>query len=476
MKGAASIIGRRFFYLFDFQQRLNYILPSITLETNHRIMRLRHLLIVAGVFALLMPDKVIAQDNEELHQTIEEKTETIFEQVVDWRRHFHEHPELSNREDETAAYIADYMRSLGLKVETGIAHTGVVAVLEGANPGPVVGLRADIDALPVRERTDVPFKSTKTTTYLGQEVGVMHACGHDTHIAMLMGAAKILTDMKSELQGTVKFIFQPAEEGAPPGEEGGAELMIEEGVLQDPDVDVIFGQHINSQTEVGTIRYRPEGTMAAADRFVITVKGKQTHGSTPWTGVDPIVTSAKIIEGLQTIISRQTELTKAAAVISVGKINSGVRNNIIPEEAEMIGTIRTLDTEMQETIHNDIRHVATTIGESMGAEVEVDIQKGYPVTYNDPELTVAMLPTLERVAGSDNVVLSDAITGAEDFSFFQKKIPGLYIFVGGMPKDMEPADAAPHHTPDFYIEEEGMKLGVKALAGLTIDYMYQNNN
>ncbi|MDX1585592.1 MAG: amidohydrolase [Balneolaceae bacterium] len=439
-------------------------------------MRLRHLLIVAGVFALLLPDKVIAQDNEELHQTIEEKTETIFEQVVDWRRHFHEHPELSNREDETAAYIADYMRSLGLKVETGIAHTGVVAVLEGANPGPVVGLRADIDALPVRERTDVPFKSTKTTTYLGQEVGVMHACGHDTHIAMLMGAAKILTDMKSELQGTVKFIFQPAEEGAPPGEEGGAELMIEEGVLQDPDVDVIFGQHINSQTEVGTIRYRPEGTMAAADRFVITVKGKQTHGSTPWTGVDPIVTSAKIIEGLQTIISRQTELTKAAAVISVGKINSGVRNNIIPEEAEMIGTIRTLDTEMQETIHNDIRHVATTIGESMGAEVEVDIQKGYPVTYNDPELTAAMLPTLERVAGSDNVVLSDAITGAEDFSFFQKKIPGLYIFVGGMPKDMEPADAAPHHTPDFYIEEEGMKLGVKALAGLTIDYMYQNNN
>lgn len=439
-------------------------------------MRLEYILTALFILALLLPTQTKAQETAELHQVINSKTEAVFDQVVEWRRHFHENPELSNREDETAAYIADYMNSLGLEVETGIAHTGVVAILEGGNPGPVVGLRADIDALPVKERTDVPFKSTKTTTYLGQEVGVMHACGHDTHIAMLMGAAKILSDMKEELHGTVKFIFQPAEEGAPPGEEGGAELMVEEGVLQNPDVDVIFGQHINSQTEVGTIRYRPEGTMAAADRFVITVKGKQTHGSTPWTGVDPILTSAKIIEGLQTIISRKTELTKAAAVISVGKINSGVRNNIIPEEAEMIGTIRTLDTEMQEKIHKDIHHVATTIGESMGAEVEVDIQEGYPVTYNDPELTAGMVPTLEQLAGAENVVLSDAITGAEDFSFFQKKIPGFYFFVGGMPKGMEPSDAAPHHTPDFYIEEEGMKLGVKALAGLTVDYMYQNRN
>lgn len=413
---------------------------------------------------------------DNLHAVINQKAETIFDQVVEWRRHFHENPELSNREDETAAYIAGYMRSLGLEVETGIAHTGVVAVLEGGKPGPVVGLRADIDALPVRERTDVPFKSTKTTTFLGQETGVMHACGHDTHIAMLMGAAKILTDIKEQLQGTVKFIFQPAEEGAPPGEEGGAELMVKEGVLKNPDVEVIFGQHINSQTEVGTIRYRPEGTMAASDRFVIKVKGKQTHGSTPWTGVDPIVTSAKIIDGLQTIISRKTELTKAAAVISVGKIQAGVRNNIIPEEAEMIGTIRTLDTGMQEKIHNDIRHVATTIGESMGAEVEVDIQKGYPVTYNDPGLTEAMVPTLQQIAGSENVILSDAITGAEDFSFFQKEIPGFYYFVGGMPKGMDPANAAPHHTPDFYIEEEGMKLGVKSLAALTVDYMMKNSN
>ena len=436
-------------------------------------------LTVAAAFILVFSffsNFAVAQNGstDALHQKISEQSEKIFDQVVEWRRHFHENPELSNREDQTAAYIADYLRTLGIQVETRVAHTGVIGILKGGKPGPVVGLRADIDALPVRERTDVPFKSTKTTTYLGSEVGVMHACGHDTHIAMLMGAAKILADMKEELPGTVKFIFQPAEEGAPPGEEGGAELMIKEGVLQNPDVDVIFGQHINSKTPVGTIRYKPMGTMAAADRFVIKVKGKQTHGSTPWTGVDPIVTSAKIIEGLQTIISRQTELTKAAAVISVGKIRAGVRNNIIPEEAEMIGTIRTLDTEMQQKIHNDIRHVATKIGESMGAEVEVEIEKGVPVTYNDPALTEAMVPTLQQVAGSEQVILSDAVTGAEDFSFFQKEIPGFYYFVGGMPKDMKPSEAAPHHTPDFFIEEEGMKLGVKSLATLTVDYMMQN--
>jgi len=291
----------------------------------------------------------------------------------------------------------------------------------------------------------------------------------------MMGTAKILADMKEKLPGTVKFIFQPAEEGAPPGEEGGAELMVKEGVLQNPDVDVIFGQHINSQTPVGKIRYKPRGTMAAADRFVITVNGKQTHGSTPWTGVDPILTSAKIIEGLQSIVSRKTELTKAAAVISVGKIQAGVRNNIIPEKAEMIGTIRTLDTGMQEKIHNDIRHVATKIGESMGAQVDVNIEKGVPVTYNDPELTEQMVPTLEQTAGTENVILADAITGAEDFSFFQKEIPGFYFFTGGMPKDMDPSEAAPHHTPDFYIEEEGMKLGVKTMTTLAVDYMMQNS-
>jgi amidohydrolase len=430
---------------------------------------------VIGILAIIgLNITAVAQNGDEIspiHQQIEEKSEEIFDEVVEWRRHFHKNPELSNREDETAAYIASYLKSLGMDVQTGVAHTGVVGILKGNKEGPVVGLRADIDALPVRERVDLPFKSQKTTTYLGEEVGVMHACGHDTHIAMLMGAATILADMKEELSGTVKFIFQPAEEGSPPGEEGGAELMVKEGVLEDPDVDVIFGQHINSQTEVGKVRYRPRGTMAASDRFVIKVKGKQTHGSTPWTGVDPITTSAKIIDGLQTIISRQTELTKAAAVISVGKIQSGVRNNIIPEEAEMIGTIRTLDTDMQEKIHKKIKHVATSIAESMGATVEVDIQKGYPVTYNDPELTEKMLPSIERMAGSDNVVLQDAITGAEDFSFFQKEIPGFYFFVGGMSPEMSPEEAAPHHTPDFFIDEEGMKLGVQSLSALAYDYM-----
>lgn len=421
--------------------------------------------------------QAIAQNEKgDVYQKINEQTEELFDQVVKWRRHFHENPELSNREEETAKFIAEYLRSLGIKVETGIAYTGVVGILDGANEDPVVGLRADIDALPVTERTDVPFKSTKRTTYLGKETGVMHACGHDTHIAMLMGAAKILTDMKDQLKGKVKFIFQPAEEGAPPGEEGGAELMVKEGVLENPDVDVIFGQHINSLTEVGEIKYKPEGTMAAADRFVITVSGKQTHGSTPWTGVDPIVTSAKIIEGLQSIISRQTELTKAAAVISVGKIEAGIRNNIIPEESEMVGTIRTLDTDMQKTIHEKIRQVATKTAESMGATAKVEIQEGYPVTYNDPELTEQMVPTLQKMAGTENVILRKAITGAEDFSFFQKEVPGFYWFVGGMPKGMDPAEGAPHHTPDFYIEEEGMKLGVKSLVSVTYDYMQSQSN
>lgn len=434
-------------------------------------------LLIAILF-LGIPWSALAQQegSQKQYEEIDEQTDKIFDQVVDWRRHFHKNPELSNREEETAKYIAGYLRDLGIKVETGVAHTGVVGILKGGREGPVVGLRADIDALPVKERADVPFKSTKTTTYLGKEVGVSHACGHDAHIAMLMGAAKILTDMKEELKGTVKFIFQPAEEGAPPGEEGGAELMVKEGVLENPEVDVIFGQHINSQTEVGKIRYRPEGTMAASDRFVITVNGKQTHGSTPWTGVDPIVTSAKIIEGLQSIISRQTELTKAAAVISVGKIEAGVRNNIIPEEAEMIGTIRTLDSGMQDIIHRKIRHVVTKTAESMGATAKVEIEKGYPVTYNDPNLTEQMLPTLQGIAGSDDVILSDAITGAEDFSFFQKEVPGLYWFVGGMPKGMKPAEAPPHHTPDFYIEEEGMILGIKSMVGLTIDFMSQYNS
>ena len=424
-------------------------------------------LAVFFTLSLLLAPTLHAQ-NGDFQSQIDQRAEALEDQVIEWRRHFHENPELSNRETETAAYIAERLRALDIDIETGVAHTGIVGVLEGGRPGPVVGLRADMDALPVKERVDVPFASTAMGTYNGETVPVMHACGHDTHMAMLLGAATILSEMRDELPGTVKFLFQPAEEGAPEGEEGGADLMIKEGALQNPDVDVVFGLHINSQTEVGTIKYRPGSIMAASDVFRITVNGKQTHGSTPWTGVDPIVTAAQIINGLQTVVSRQAELTKEAAVVSVGKIEGGVRNNIIPEQARMVGTIRTLDTAMQDKVHADIRRTATRIAESM------EIDRGYPVTHNDPDLTATMAPTLERVAGPENVEVVNPITGAEDFSYFQREVPGLYFFVGGMPKGTDPADAAPHHTPDFYIDESGMSLGVRALTALTIDYMHAN--
>ena len=397
--------------------------------------------------------------------------QAVENKVIEWRRHIHQYPELSNREFETAKYIASHLNNLGLEVRTGIAHTGVVGILRTGKPGPTVALRADIDALPVIERVDLPFASKVKTTYLDKEVGVMHACGHDTHVAMLMGAAEVLVKNKNQLNGTIVFIFQPAEEGAPIGEEGGAKLMVEQGVLDDPKVDVIFGIHINSLTEVGKVRYKPGGTMAAADQFKIIVKGKQTHGSTPWTGIDPITISAQIIQGLQHIISRQTELTNEAAVITVGKIDGGVRNNIIPEQVEMIGTIRTLDTKMQDMIHEKIVKTATGIAETWGATATVDIIRGYPVTYNNPELTEKMLPTIKNAAGGENVILSKAVTGAEDFSFYANKIPGLFLFLGGMTPGMDPSKAGPHHTPDFFIDESGMKLGVKLYCDLAIDYL-----
>ncbi|MDX2301444.1 MAG: amidohydrolase [Microscillaceae bacterium] len=395
----------------------------------------------------------------------------IEEKVIAWRRDFHQNPELSNREFKTAEKITAHLQALGLEVKTKIAFTGVVGILKGGKPGPVVALRADMDALPVTERVNIPFASKVTSTYNGQACGVMHACGHDTHVAILMGVAEILSQIKNELKGTIVFIFQPAEEGAPSGEEGGAELMVKEGVLENPKVEVVFGLHINSQTEVGSIRYKPGGAMAASDEFIIKVKGKQTHGSQPWGGIDPIVTSAQIINGIQTIISRQTQLTKEAAVISVGMIHGGIRNNIIPEETEMVGTIRTLDTEMQDIIHAKLRHTAVKIAESMGATAEVIINRGYPVTYNDPKLTSHVLPTLEAVAGKDKIILTNAVTGAEDFSFFAQKVPGFFFFLGGMPKGKKPQEAAPHHTPDFYIDESGMKLGIRSFCHLVIDYM-----
>lgn len=393
----------------------------------------------------------------------------IEDHVIAWRHDFHQNPELSNREYETAEKIAKHLDELGLEVTTGVAHTGVVAVLKGDKFGKTVALRADIDALPVTERNDLPFKSEVTAEFLGTKTGVMHACGHDTHTAILMGVAEVLTKNKHLINGNVKFIFQPAEEGPPPGEKGGASLMIEEGVLKNPNVDAIFGLHINSETPVGTIRYKPGGTMAAVERFVINVKGKGSHGSKPWGGVDPILISAKIIDGLQTIISRESPLVKEPAVITVGKITSGTRFNVIPESAEMIGTVRTLDPDMREMIIRRMNEMVTTIAKAYGGEADIQFQNNTAITYNDLELTAEMLPTLKNIAGKDNVELVKATTGGEDFSFFQEKVPGFYFFLGGMTPGNE--TPYPHHTPDFKIDDDGMLLGVKSLSQLAIDYL-----
>ena len=400
---------------------------------------------------------------------VDEDIANIEQKVIEWRRHFHQNPELSNQEFKTAEKIASHLKSLGLEVKTNIAVTGVVGLLKGDLPGKVVALRADIDALPVTERNELPFKSEVKTTFLNTETGVMHACGHDTHTAILMGVAEILAKHKDKIKGTVKFIFQPAEEGPPPGEEGGAKLMIKEGVLNNPSVDAIFGLHINSQTPVGTIKYKTGGIMASVERFVVNVKGKQTHGSQPWSGVDPILISAKIIDGFQTIISRESRLTDEAAVITVGKITAGTRFNIIPESAEMIGTVRTLDADMRLLIIKRMNEMAADIAKAYGGSATIEWQNNTVVTHNDLALTAQILPSLQKVAGEKNVQLMKATTGGEDFSYFQELVPGVYFFLGGMtPGNTE---AFPHHTPDFQIDESGLLLGVKALTQITFDYL-----
>jgi len=419
---------------------------------------------------ILLAVSSIAQ-KESIRSRVDDAADKIESKTIAWRRDFHEHPELGNREFRTSKIIADHLRSLGLEVKEGVGKTGVVGILRGALPGPVIGLRADMDGLPLVERTPVPFASKVKTTYNGQETGAMHACGHDSHMAILMSVAEILSGMKKELKGTVKFIFQPAEEGPPTGEEGGAPLMIKEGALDNPKVEAMFGLHINSATEAGKIKYRSGGAMAASDWFTIKVKGKGSHGSQPWGGIDPIVVSAQIIEGLQTIISRQTELTKNAAVISVCVLKAGLRPNIIPEEAELTGTIRTLDTGMQREIHERMRLTVTKIAESAGATAELVIDKKTLITYNDPALVKKMLPSLQKTAGEENTVWMDAMTGAEDFSFYGEKAPSFFFFLGGMKKGQDPKTAFPHHTQDFYIDESGFKLGVKAFCNLVFDYM-----
>ena len=413
-----------------------------------------------------------AQVSPSLQARVDAQAKEMEGKIIEWRRHFHQYPELSNREFKTAAYVTEHLKSLGLEIQTGVAHTGVVALLKTNKPGPVIALRADMDALPVTERNSLPFASKEKAEFNGQETGVMHACGHDSHTAILMGVAEILAKNKSNLKGTIKFIFQPAEEGAPVGEEGGAGLMVQEGVLDNPKVDVIFGMHIQGIRTLGQIAYKPAGMMAASDWFTIKVYGKQAHGSSPWLGIDPIVTAAQIITGIQTIISRQTELTKEAAVISVGTIHSGIRQNIIPEYAELTGTIRTFDEGMQKDIHEKLKRTATHIAESAGARAEVEIKNMTPVTYNDPALTEKMVNSLVKAAGEKNVVRIPAVTGAEDFAFYQKKIPGFFFFVGACPPDVDPAKAPSHHTPDFMMDERGMLTGLKAMLNVTLDYMY----
>lgn len=392
--------------------------------------------------------------------------------VIAWRRDFHQHPELGNREFRTAKIVAAHLTALGLEVQTGVAHTGVVGVLRGARPGPVVLLRADMDALPVTESAELPFASKVRSEYNGAEVGVMHACGHDTHTAILMGVAEVLSAMRSELPGTVKLMFQPAEEGAPEGEEGGAELMIKQGILDNPKVDAAFALHIDSGLQTGHIGWRSGGVYASVDDFRIVVKGRQAHGAYPWKGTDPIVASAHIITALQTIVSREMKLTHNAAVVTIGKITGGVRSNIIPPEVEMIGTLRALTPEDRAHVHDSVRRIATSVAEGLGAKAEVSIpmSSAYPVTINNPELAAEMRAVLEAVAPG-RIIDKHAVTGAEDFSFIAERVPGMYIALGGRSASIT-EDAAPgHHTPEFRVEEDGFILGVRAMTAMALEYL-----
>jgi amidohydrolase len=411
-------------------------------------------------------------------ESITSLSDEINEQVIAWRRDFHENPELSNREFRTAALVAEHLESLGMEVTTGVAHTGVVGILQGGKPGPVVLLRADMDGLPVLERNDLPFKSLAIGEYNGEEVPVMHACGHDTHVAMMMGVASVLAQLKEELPGTVKFVFQPAEEGAPVGEQGGAELMVAENVLENPKVDAAFALHISAVHDAGRIGYAAGPRYASVDDFKITVNGKQAHGASPWMGVDSIVVSAQIINALQTIVSRNMQITEQPAIVTIGSIHGGVRSNIIPEQVEMVGTIRALDESMRNQIHKRIREIAEGVAESMGASVNVQIplSVSYPVTVNNDELAAEMLPVLNRVAGEQNVDHLKPITGAEDFSYFANEVPGMYISLGGKIPGKPLSEVAAHHTPDFHVEESGLHIGVKAMSAMAWEYLHNHSN
>jgi amidohydrolase len=411
------------------------------------------------------------QRDTQLSLEIDQRAAALEQQVIGWRRHVHQHPELSNREVMTGRTVAAHLETLGLQPQTQVAYTGVVALLDTGRPGPVVALRADMDALPVTEEVDVPFASKACSTYNGQEVGVMHACGHDCHVAILMGVASLLTGIKDRLRGGIKFIFQPAEEGPPAGEEGGAALMIKQGVLEDPRPEVIFGLHVYAGVEAGRIAYRPGPAMASADRIRILVRGSQTHAALPWRGIDPIVASSQIIMALQTVVSRRVDVTLEPAVVSIGSIRGGVRDNIIPDEVELLGTMRTFNETMRSEIQTRIRTLVDHVARSAGAHGEVFFDNPYPVTYNDESLTERMLPTLKRVAGDHNVFLSPKITGYEDFSCYQQHVPGFFYFVGVTPKGTDLRKAAPNHSPRFFVDESALLLGMRSLAHLTVDYL-----
>ncbi len=416
-----------------------------------------------------------APDATRLHADIDRATAAVLDSVVTWRRDFHQHPELSNRETRTSGIVAAHLRSLGIDVRTGVAHTGVVGVLRGGRPGPVVALRADMDALPVTEVTGLPFASHEQGSYNGQAAGVMHACGHDMHTAILMGVATVLAGMRRELPGTVVFMFQPAEEGPPGDETGGAPLMVSEGAMRDPAPNAVFGLHVMSRQRLNHVVWRAGPLLASSDIVRIVVHGKQTHGALPWQGVDPIVVASQIVLGLQTIVSRQADLTVAPAIVTIGKISGGVRNNIIPDSVELVGTIRTFDETMRRSIHERIRRTATDIALSAGATADVAITIGNDVTFNDSALVRRFAPTIARVAGDSAVTTGQVTTAAEDFSAYQKVVPGVFFFLGVTPPGADFDTVAANHSPRFFADEAALPTGVRALSNLAVDYLLTKN-
>ncbi|MFD1042197.1 amidohydrolase [Pseudoxanthomonas kaohsiungensis] len=396
------------------------------------------------------------------------------QQVVDWRRDFHQHPELSNREERTARVVAEELRRMGLDPKTGIAHHGVVAIIKGGRPGPRIALRADMDALPVTERTGLPFASKATAQFRGETVGVMHACGHDAHTGILLGVAQALVDMRATLPGEVMLVFQPAEEGPPVGEEGGASLMLAQGLFDGFKPEAVFGLHVFSTVPAGQIAVRSGPLMAASDRFSIKVVGRQTHGSRPWGGVDPIVAAADLVGTAQTIVSRRTDLAKLPAVVTFGAIKGGIRYNIIPDDVEMVGTIRTFDEGMRQKIFADLRNVSEHVAAAHGARVEAQVpdSEGNPPTVNDPALTAKMLPSLQAVVGAGNVFEPPLQMGAEDFSLYGQKAPALFFFVGATGAGIDPATAPGNHSPEFLLDEKALDVGFRALLQVSLDYLH----